>query len=79
MINSNKEIKNNGARILIAEDSPTQATQLKYFLEENGYQVYHAKDGEEGFTSALEFRPDLIISDVLSPGGDERSCCFKGT
>lgn len=66
-MNSNNKTENQDTKILIVEDSPTQATQLTYFLEENGYQFFHATDGEEAFASAHEIRPDLIISDVLMP------------
>ena len=35
--------------ILVVEDSPTQAEQLKYLLEEKGYAVLVAANGKEGF------------------------------
>jgi DNA-binding response OmpR family regulator len=33
--------------ILIVEDSPTQAVQLEYILEQNGYEVFVAHNGKE--------------------------------
>ena len=56
---------NQKIRILIAEDSPTQVEQLRYLLEEQGYQVTTAVNGRKALVAALEEKPSLIISDVL--------------
>lgn len=53
--------------ILVVEDSPTQAEQLKYLLEEYGYTVTIAGNGKEGLEAARRIRPNLIISDILMP------------
>lgn len=53
--------------ILIAEDSPTQAEQLKFLLEENGYAVTTAPDGKQALEAARQLKPTLIISDILMP------------
>jgi len=55
------------ATILVVEDSPTQAEQLKYLLEEKGYAVMVAANGKEGFAVAKKFRPTIIISDIVMP------------
>ena len=54
-------------QILIAEDSPTQAEQLKYFLEKHQYKVLVAKDGKEAIGMVLEHRPSLVITDIAMP------------
>jgi DNA-binding response OmpR family regulator len=54
-------------QILIAEDSPTQAEQLKYILEKHKYKVLVAKDGKEGIAMVLEHRPSLVITDIVMP------------
>lgn len=53
--------------ILVVEDSPTQAEQLKYLLEDRGYKVLLAADGREGLDIARETRPAIVISDILMP------------
>jgi len=53
--------------ILIAEDSPTQAEQLAYLLEKNGFVVRKAADGRAALELAQAYRPDLIISDIVMP------------
>ena len=55
------------ATILVVEDSPTQAEQIKYLLEDKGYAVMVAANGKEGFEVAKKFRPTIIISDIVMP------------
>ena len=55
-------------RILLVEDSPTQAYAISKVLEREGYEVIHAKDGEEGINFAMNHSPDLVIMDVVMPG-----------
>jgi DNA-binding response OmpR family regulator len=54
-------------QILIAEDSPTQAEQLKYMLEKHKYRVLVAKDGREAIGMVLEHTPSLVITDIVMP------------
>jgi PAS domain S-box-containing protein len=55
------------AEILIAEDSPAQATLLKFILEQHGYRVVHAVNGRLALEAARRHKPALIISDILMP------------
>ena len=61
--------------ILIAEDSPTQAEQLRYLLEEHGYGVRVAQNGRKALALASEKKPALIISDVMMPELDGFGLC----
>jgi len=54
-------------RILIAEDSPTQATLMKHGLQRVGYEVILARDGIEAIKKAWQECPDLVVSDVMMP------------
>jgi DNA-binding response OmpR family regulator len=54
-------------QILIAEDSPTQAEQLKYLLEKHNYRVLVAKDGKEAIGMVIEHNPSLVITDIVMP------------
>ncbi len=56
--------------VLVVEDSPTQAEQLRHLLEESGYSVFVAGNGKEGLDLARRTKPALIISDVLMPEMD---------
>jgi two-component system sensor histidine kinase/response regulator len=62
-------------KILIAEDSPTQAQQLQYVLEQQGYEVRAAANGRLALEMAPEFKPTLIISDVVMPEMDGYELC----
>ena len=54
-------------RILIAEDSPTQAQRLQYILQQQGYEVAMAANGRIALEMVEKFKPILIISDVNMP------------
>ncbi len=53
--------------ILVVEDSPTQAVQIRALLVANGLHVQLAADGVEGLERANEIIPDLIILDLEMP------------
>ncbi|MGH7845270.1 MAG: GAF domain-containing protein, partial [Candidatus Binatia bacterium] len=61
--------------ILIAEDSPTQAEQLRYLLDKNGYEVTVTANGNEALAAARERKPALIISDIIMPDIDGYTLC----
>lgn len=61
--------------ILIAEDSPTQAENLRLHLEEQGYQVVHAPNGRIALEATRAKHPDAILSDVLMPEMDGFDLC----
>ena len=55
------------SRILVAEDSPTQATQVKQLLEAMGYQAHLVTNGREALLSIQQSHPDLILADLIMP------------
>ena len=55
-------------KILIAEDDPNTRDGLREILEEEGYTVITAADGEEGLERYRENRPDLACLDIMMPG-----------
>ena len=52
------------ASILIAEDSATQATQIRLLLERDGHSVLIATDGKQATAILAETLPDIIITDL---------------
>jgi signal transduction histidine kinase len=62
-------------RILIVEDSRTQAEGLRLLLTREGYEVQLALTGEEGLLKTDIQFPDLIISDVTMPKMDGFAFC----
>ncbi|MEW6753275.1 MAG: histidine kinase dimerization/phosphoacceptor domain -containing protein [Candidatus Latescibacterota bacterium] len=65
------------ARILVVEDSRTQAAALQSLLEAAGYGVSVAADGREGLEAVRRERPALVVSDIVMPGLDGYGLCRK--
>jgi DNA-binding response OmpR family regulator len=58
------------ATILIVEDEYAVARGVQYALQQEGYDVTIARNGEEGLEFATQRAPDLVILDVRLPGID---------
>jgi CheY-like chemotaxis protein/anti-sigma regulatory factor (Ser/Thr protein kinase) len=58
------------ARVLVVEDSPTQASELRFMLEDAGFDVEIAGDGIAALSSLEERLPDLIVTDLQMPRMD---------
>jgi DNA-binding response OmpR family regulator len=56
--------------ILVAEDDEDILALVVFDLEDEGYEVLTARDGQEAVALALERHPDLILLDVAMPGLD---------
>src|SRR5581483_12198356 len=64
-----------GVKILIVEDSTTQAAQLRSLLESHAYDVTAAANGREALASARRRKPTLIVRDVVMPEMDGYALC----
>lgn len=65
-----KKSKNEATKsteILVAEDSPTQATQIKHLLESNNYKVLVAQNGKQAMELLKKQKPSIVISDIMMP------------
>ena len=49
------------ARLLLVDDEPGLRTAVQAYLEDEGFQVTTAVDGEDGWAKAQELLPDLVI------------------
>src|ERR1039458_4872075 len=67
----------NDEDILIVEDSPTQTEHLRHILEQNDYQVRIATDGREALGVMADWKPSLIISDIVMPEMDGFELCRR--
>ncbi len=54
-------------RVLIADDNPQGVELLEAYLGETDYEVKTAYDGEETLRKVQEWKPDLILLDVMMP------------
>lgn len=62
-------------KILVVDDEQSIVTLLQYNLEQAGYTVITAMDGEEGIRLAAEENPDLMILDLMLPKLDGIEVC----
>jgi two-component system sensor histidine kinase/response regulator len=62
-------------RILIVEDEPELAELLDGFLQRNGFSTRIAGDGLTACRLTEEFRPHLILLDILLPELDGWEVC----
>ena len=62
-------------KILVVDDEKPIADILRYNLEQAGYEVIVAYDGEEAVAKAKSAAPDLMILDIMLPRLDGFSVC----
>jgi two-component system, OmpR family, alkaline phosphatase synthesis response regulator PhoP len=62
-------------KILIADDEPDILEIVQYNLQNEGYEVTTAKNGNEAIELAKRFNPDLIILDIMMPGKNGIEVC----
>ncbi|MHC5543772.1 response regulator transcription factor, partial [Singulisphaera rosea] len=63
-------VGSDNARILLVEDSPTQALLTQIVLEEAGWVVSVCGNGAKAVSMAADLSPDLILLDMHLPGMD---------
>ena len=57
-------------RILVIEDNPALAEGIAYNLRHEGYDARVVEDGREGLAAVGEWKPALVILDLMLPGMD---------
>lgn len=62
-------------KILVVDDEEDIVDLIRYNLEKEGYSVATASDGNSALQIAGEFKPDLIILDIMMPGPDGFEVC----
>ena len=64
-------------RILLVDDEPTMLKGLKYSLEQDGYEILTAQDGEEALSVFFDNEVDLVLLDVMLPKMDGIQVCQR--
>ena len=62
-------------RILVVDDDPTISDVVTRYLQNDGYDVQVAYDGEEALEHARAFYPDLVVLDLMLPKLDGLEVC----
>ena len=55
-------------KVLIADDEANIRELVQFALEDEGFEIYQAGDGEEALALARRLKPDLLVLDVMMPG-----------
>ncbi len=63
--------------LLMVDDTPVNLGMLARLLEERGFDIAVAQDGEEAIARAHFIHPDLILLDVMMPGIDGFETCRR--
>lgn len=53
--------------VLVADDNGDMRRVVRWMLEQKGYVVIEAEDGEQAVAAAVSHRPDLILMDLVMP------------
>lgn len=80
----NSPIQSNSPLVLVADDDRTLRALLRLAMEEEGYQVEEANNGENCLAEFARLQPDIVLLDAVMPVMDGFTCCqqlrtFPGT
>jgi DNA-binding response OmpR family regulator len=62
-------------RVLIAEDEESILTSLEFLMRRCGYETRVARDGHVAISCAADFKPDLVLLDIMLPGRSGFEVC----
>ena len=68
-------MKNTDSTVLVVEDDAELLEFIASGLEEHGFETLRAAHGKEGLDRALEYIPDLVITDIMMPVMDGIALC----
>jgi DNA-binding response OmpR family regulator len=61
--------------ILIVDDEPNVVVPIQFLMEQQGYRVMIAERGEDALDLIYQYKPDLVILDIILPGIDGYEVC----
>jgi DNA-binding response OmpR family regulator len=61
--------------ILIVDDEPSVVVPIQFLMEQQGYRVMTAERGEDALDLIYQYKPDLVILDIMLPGIDGYEVC----
>lgn len=71
----NRDKVNEMDKILIVEDEPDISENVELFLQHNGFETLVVDDGAKVVATVKQFKPALIVLDLMLPNKDGLSCC----
>ena len=64
-------------KILIADDEPSIVAAIEFLLQQGGYEVHVARNGEEALELVEACVPDLVLLDVMMPKKSGYEVCTR--
>ena len=61
--------------ILIVDDEPNAVVPIQFLMEQQGYRVMIAERGEDALDLIYQYKPDLVLLDIMLPGIDGYEVC----
>ena len=61
--------------ILIVDDEPNVVVPIQFLMEQQGYRVMIAERGEDALDLVYQYKPDLVLLDIMLPGIDGYEVC----
>jgi DNA-binding response OmpR family regulator len=61
--------------ILIVDDEPNVIVPIQFLMEQQGYRVMIAERGEDALDLIYQYKPDLVLLDIMLPGIDGYQVC----
>ena len=61
--------------ILIVDDEPNVVVPIQFLMEQQGYRVMIAERGEDALDLIYQYKPDLVLLDIMLPGIDGYKVC----
>ncbi|BBI61536.1 hypothetical protein HSBAA_28420 [Vreelandella sulfidaeris] len=56
------------AKVLVVDDEPNIVLSLEFLMEQAGFEVVTAEDGEQALARVKDAQPDLLLLDISLPG-----------
>jgi DNA-binding response OmpR family regulator len=61
--------------VLIVDDEPSVVVPIQFLMERQGYRVMSAERGEDALDLIYQYKPDLVLLDIMLPGIDGYEVC----
>jgi DNA-binding response OmpR family regulator len=61
--------------ILIVDDEVNAVVPIQFLMEQQGYRVMIAERGEDALDLIYQYKPDLVLLDIMLPGIDGYEVC----
>ena len=61
--------------ILIVDDEPNAVVPIQFLMQQQGYKVMIAERGEDALDLIYQYKPDLVLLDIMLPGINGYEVC----